>query len=388
MTSLVDLDIGILDKTIFFEAKERLSNKIYEVYQRLIGLFFLSVDLKSLYKKVQELTTSQRPDWQEMAMQRIRKERKQNPEEELQRLRDTQVLTAEREALLNASLNKLGMIHSEEKELRLKALIAEAMEVQKIYGSTHHVFIHAQSSPWLIFAHFVKETIKQLYPDQNVHQFKCLRIPGLSNTQDITEYSESTDVWDSEPDTQYDLISADAYYMNTQVWESALYFLANNSNIKTSVSDHLEQAISTLYPEMPLLQKKDYVFSMMQLSEEDPSTIGNLYTICIPKKMSQEAQYRAHPYGEPCDCHSASESIEILEQLQLGELNHGTLCKSDYFFGVPIPQYRIYTPKLNRENGVRIYLLSSERQYSKHLKEGIKSIVSAIQSYFFQARTA
>jgi len=388
----------------------------------------------SLQYESQPLNRSETPRWQEEALKLIRKNRFDTPELELERLRNVHVLTPAKEDLLDHAIEKVFKNHPIDykdtvqyiRELLLdptfksqliqvfksyfnfktdleveegleewlkilwtaqnpdnsfkhslvKMLMAQALEIQDIYKTTHHVFLHAQQSSWLLFPHLIKELVRINYPTQNIHQFKFLRLPSLERPWDITQYSKNTDVNDHEKETNLDLISADGYFFNNGSYESALDFLAFNQNISDPSKKVIKNAIQSFYPEIPVEKSSFYAKRIIEQIDDDPSEIGNLFVLCIPKEKSLEIQYRAHPFGKPCQCHEDSSSIEILEQLQEGVLDQATEC-----LVYDCPQYRLFTPELTIENGVKSYLLTSEKAFCKTLKERIRTIVQEIHNY-------
>ncbi len=60
-------------------------------------------------------------------------------------------------------------------------------------------------------------------------------------------------------------------------------------------------------------------------------------------------------------------SDQLLDRLQNGDL---AKCKNG-----STPQYRIYTPELHKQEGVKSFLISPDVKYRKEQKQSIKSIV-------------
>ena len=303
----------------------------------------------------------------EKVVKLIRKNYYRNPELEFERLSlSIDIWDRVIEELTTMGLNNFL---SKEKELLSTVMIGRALEIQRIYKSTHHVFIHAQSSDWLVFSDLVKELTKTHFPDRNLHQFKFLRIPpreGESKT--ITKYSKAEHVYDHQPNTRDDLISADAYFLHAEAAESAFFFMSVNRNITSKSYPFIRHAIKFFHRELSKRELESYTDQVAALTKNDPSKIGNLFLVCIPKEKSEEIQYRSHPFGNPCRCSTEENSQQILEQLQ--NLEIGMSCMKNF-----CPQYRLFTPKLTPENNVKMYLLSSEEDYRRKVKEGIRQIV-------------
>lgn len=329
----------------------------------------------ALKQQIEDLRASKKEGWQEMAVKLIRQSRLDDPELELKRLRFFNILNPTSEPLLKKSIE--GLAYGREKK-DLMIMVARAMEIQKIYEETHHVFIHAQSSQWLIYPDLVKELMKLVHPEQDMHQFKFLRMPNLERPWDITRYSKAFDVYDHETTTRTDLISADGYFYHNGAYESALDFMSRNENISSPSYSTLSEVIEFFIPGLDPFVKDPLIKKLLEKVKAHQSKIGNLFVICIPKEKSEEIQYRSHPFGKPCTCHLSSQDIPILEQLQKGKLNYKAAC-SEYD---PCPQFRIFTPELKKENGVKIYLLTQDRLQRKKTKELVRKAIQELSTFY------
>ncbi len=342
-----------------------------------MGISIGEAEIDTLQNQLTLLQTEKPDGWQEKAVRLIRKSRFEGPDLEWNRLKDWGVIDADLEERIEKTVQAF---HS---HLDLtKMMLGRALEMQKIYGDTHHVFIHAQSSKWLVFPHLVKEFMKIHCPEKDLHQFKFLRLPNLSRDYDISRYSKAADVYDHEPVANEDLISCDGYFYNTGGYESALDFMARNSNIMSSSSKVIQGAIQFFYPKARQDRLQEYVTRFKNLTLDDTSKIGHLFVFCIPKEKSPDIQYRAHPFGIPCTCHGKEGDSEILESLQKGELTEETKCSYNQ-----TPQFRIFTPEVKKENGVKIYLIPSDKTYSKQLKDKVRNLVQEIHSNMDEAES-
>ncbi len=329
--------------------------------------------LKSIQQTIDDLKFQQKEGWQEKAVKIIKSSRLDVSELELKRLRFFNILTKETEAKLDHAISTMDNPHKTE----LKIMIAQALEIQKIYQETHHVFIHAQDSGWLLFPDLVKELTKIHHPEQDLHQFKFLRMPDLHRSWDITHYCKNHFVHDHDTATRTDLISADGHFFHNTYGESSLYFLSCNRSMETSSLLTFQNVIQHFYPKIPLEDTENYARKMMQETTTTAAKTGNLFVICIPKEKSASIQYRAHSYGVPCTCHPDSESLHILESLQKQEaLPLDTQCENLRLD--PCPQFRLFAPELKKENGVKIYMIPPDRLQRKAFKQNIKKIISEI----------
>ncbi len=301
----------------------------------------------------------------ELLMKVVRKAEMQDPEKELSRLRTLGIVTPEIEAKLKYVLGN--------DSVKLKAMVARILGIHKIFGSTHHVFVHAQMSKWLVYPDLLKELMKKSHPEKDLHEFKFLRLPPeMSPTNETIEYFKSTsDLHDLA--VKEELISVDGYFYSYNPNESALSFLSKNSNIlktQKAIQATCEGALHAFYPNMNKADLERYSKKLSSVGQE--SEIGNLFVFCIPKEISSKVQYRSHTEGIPCRCHPEEEEMDILETLQQGDLNKSNKCPWN------APQFRIFTPELKKENGVKTYLLASDPVQRKEVKKQVRELVQEI----------
>jgi hypothetical protein len=339
---------------------------------------------QDLERGIAQLEGSGEPWWKDGAVSLIRKARFDSHEDEYVRLWTAGLLNPEEDAKIDAALGKisLGVVGARtgRATLAVKVLLGQAMEIRRVFSATHHVFIHAQTTNWMTFTYLLKEMAKKSSPGLNLTHFKYLRVPTPERIRamDARYYDNSDNVSDNDMQTRTDILSADAYYYNTQSHESALYFLANNSNIMADVNtltSVIKLGIRFFYPNISDSQALNYAASVAAIPIGRAAS-GNLFVICTPRDRAEEFQYRSHPFGRACKCHPKERASEIVDSLVVGILDETTRCT-----GGIAPQFRVYSPHLaptpNREH--RTYLLTPfPKAVRKGLKASIKRIVAAI----------
>ena len=384
----------------------------------LIGRVFVPFENSKknviLKDQLNALRLEKKSGWQEESIQLIRHSRKDDPEQELKRLRTLEILDPNTEKKLDRSIDRatIGSFgwFASHKRKQIKILFAQALEIQKIYQETHHVFIHGQSSPWLAISHMVKEIEKIQHPEQNLHQFKYLRAPcstaepgfiesthrlvSLFNPFASTGIERYSERWfqdlllsDNDNKVREELLSADAYFYNYSPCESALYFMGNNSNVlnKDAVQTVAQKTMAHFFPKLSEFEQALHAKKITKAISSKSFTCGNLFVICLPKKNPQKLHYRSHPFGRVCACHPKELEQEILDKLQRGILDYSTKCdpgKAASKYGLPkVPQYRLYLPGIEPGKDQKIFLLtplsSSDR---KVIKSRIRSAVSLAAS--------
>jgi hypothetical protein len=324
-----------------------------------------------LKREIEAFKKSKVEGWEELVMKRVRKSRFEDPEQELARLRSEGILSLDVEAKVDRAVQNF---HSKD---TMKSMLGQALEIQSIYGSSNHVFTHAQCSKWP-FADLVKEIMKVKYPEKDLHHFKFLRLPGAERNYGIERYSEAIVVDDHS--WRKDLISVDGYFFNNHSCESALDFLSVNRNImddKDKIKNCSEEALKFFYPSIKKTDLKKYATQFSEMKKT--ASLGNLFVFCLPKKISSQIQYRSHSIGTPCTCHSKKNRASILNQLQQGKLHRQTGC---FTGNSRPPQFRLFTPALTKENGVKVFLLSPDKQKRKQEKLEIRSLVQEIHKKY------
>lgn len=342
------------------------------------------------------LRKSGKEGWQQEAVALVRKFRYQDPSAEIKRIQATRVLTDTLSARLDSAINQVNPFLSKKRFNQIKMIMAQALELKSIYGDTHHVFIHAQASNWLGLTYLVKELHKAFEPDTQVKHFKFLRPPiklakpGMASSlwkafrntfleeakiTNVREYIHSKwFVMDSDGETREHLLSVDGYFLNPQRYESSLFFLVNNSNIlgkSDTIKYFYKQIVNHYNPDLSEKTLNKLVNRVFHAVQSEKAPCGNLFTICVPKEKSRDIQYRAHPFGVVCKCHSEEESGIILNNLQKESLTPNTKCSSS----IKIPQFRIYTPMLKPGITPTYLLTPHDRADRRNMKAKIKKAV-------------
>ncbi|HEV8051702.1 MAG TPA: hypothetical protein VGP47_04340, partial [Parachlamydiaceae bacterium] len=342
------------------------------------------------------------PGWQQESMTLIRKSRYDSPTEEIIRLQQRGVLTRDVTAKLEAAINKVDSNISFAKKNQVKALMGQALEIKSVVGDTHHVFIHAQASNWMGLNYLVKELHKTFNPGVSTKHFKFLRSPcklakpgtasslwktfrntllGEEKITNVREYIGSKwYVSDNDHETREHLLSVDGYFFNSHRYESSLFFLINDSNIlgkPDTIKYFYKQIISHYSPDMSESKQSILANKVFNAAKTYGNLCGNLFAICVPKEVSEEVQYRAHPFGVTCTCHPTEKNQAILSKLQKNSLDGDSTCRS--ISSPTIPQFRIYTPML-KPDVTPVYLLTpTAKAAKKAMKVTIQSVAREIK---------
>lgn len=316
------------------------------------------------------------------------KARIQDPSTELQRLADHGLIDQATAQRVRKHLHRYGPVQGK----KLEALLGRALGIQNLYRESHDVFVHAQASGWRSYSDLIKELMKLRHPEKDFHQFQFLRLPKEDTPYGIGQYSQSYQTCDNSPKTANDLISADSYLFNDEPLESALCFLNSNSSCNfesdVAIQHFSKEVLSSLYPKMTSEALEAYAQRITNIHSSKTETTGNLFVFCIPKKVSDQVQYRSHAFGVPCkQCHPDRSDREILDELQQGILNNNNDCA--YFNnhqGIHAPQARIFTPALTKENGIEVYLLVADKDKRKAEKELVRELAREIHTQFRPTR--
>lgn len=354
-------------------------------------------DLKQSFEAIKG-----KPNYEDEAIQLIRRNYQDDCALEIERLKMLGVLNAENEQVIDKTIASIPLytyILVDKRKIHLKVLLAQALEIKTLFSKTYHIFTHGQSTSWLIVSLFVKKMLqKRIFTDldnpQNaalalsLKHFKYLRnfseqtslepTPGLPQhvLEFLNQFPTFAPHFDHDPSVRNHLISVDAHMYNVRLAESALYFLASNVNVyqysnhnivKSTIAKIISSFKSTLSPEV--IEK--YAKELVEAVPKTPMPCGNLFVICVPKELSESIQYRSHPFGIPCNCDTSVEKANILEDLQQNKMPKS--------FCTQQPQYRLYTPLLRPEYGVRIFrLIPMPRDQKNALKVQVSAIVDRL----------
>ncbi|MBA3957055.1 MAG: hypothetical protein H0X51_01480 [Parachlamydiaceae bacterium] len=384
-----------------------------------------------LGKQIKLLKRDKPAGWEDKAISLIRKSRYASNEHELQRLRTIGILTPKREAAIDRSTENLSLLatttSAQSKKAQFKVLKAQALEISDILGQSYDILLSAQATRWAVISHLVTECIRTFEPERKIKHFKFLRSPSekveLGLVADVLSWIQSwfrtprqppknvkeylaqcgNKVNDEDMKTRTELMSADAYYNNSSPWESNTFFGVNNSNVLKNDNLIRELAVKVFTHFCPTISERQIEVFASEIqdasnkyTQQQAARCGNLFVICVPKEKSPDILYRAHPYGPPCDCHGTHEAEakgkadaqglvdrRILTQLQQHTdtvaLPQELQCKT--MSNAPPPQYRLYTPMLTPEQGVKSFMLTPvPKQERQAFKASISNIVSFAHS--------
>jgi hypothetical protein len=298
------------------------------------------------------------------------------PSEVVDSLQRNNFISLKEVSNLKCALDTTGLPY--EKTIVAKALYAQATAIKNALSSTHFTFLHAQASCGMVLNCLIKELMKTKICPSLLQDYEFLRCPNFihpdaHNSIDMYRNSETTH--DTDAFTEDDLLSVDAYFYNTQVEESALYYLACNSNagnFSKKIHKAAQQALEQFYPDVPKDKIEEESRKLMEEMSMIHAPCGNLYTLSIPKEEMQRIVYRAHPFGKACNCHERERDEHILTNLQNGKICRKTKCQRPF----TIPQYRMSTQELLKfGKNRRIYCLSP---LSSNAKMRIKTVVEDI----------
>lgn len=354
----------------------------------------LPLSVPALFKKLRE----EKPEgWQQKAVKLIRQNRNEEDlDAEFERLK-LMGFSEKHASLLEQAVQESNYKGDDEANLKAKAslakvLIAQAFAIKEVYAETHDVFIHAQKTSWTVIPHLIKELIKKFDPQKDVHNFKFLRLPesyvrnAEKSPEAVWDFVETQEeIHDHDPKTKELLLSADAYFCSSEFYESALDLLVRNVSIEDShelIDNLAKKIIGCFCPKITAKDEERLLKELRVASELYEKTLadscGNLFVICIPKEKSGQMQYRSHPFGVPCECFSEDRDREILDRLNREEHGKDIVCPD---ISVDVPQYRLYTPLLTPEVGVRSYLLTlAPKKVRTLLKTAIKKVVNEVHA--------
>ncbi len=380
------------DKQKAEEAQKKLEKKEELKLDQLIGDSAEDLDIDSDDELDVEDGKTGKPNLDIMKF--LRQSRLENVEDELQRLRSQGTLPVDLEEKVdNALVIVEGYKQSSEpraNQQAVKVILGRVLEIKNLYQDTYDVFTHAQASEWYVITCLIKELAKLYFPKKDMHAFKFLRTPYLTDTLAVAEYksilnqaNEKSAFNDHTGEFSLNLLSADGYFLSNEYCESALNFLCRNYSVFNKGNDCKKLkdiAISVVeeFHKEPISKSQldSLGNEIVDIAKKiNKSICGNLFVICVPKAMSSEVQYRSHKYGKPCDCHEGSKTddLSILNDLQMNQVGKNR-CKDG-----SIPQYRLLAANLKPEKGVLSFLLTpfakAERQ---KIKQEIASIAQAV----------
>jgi hypothetical protein len=289
------------------------------------------------------------------------------------------------------------------KEQKVAELFERAEKLKELYGKTHYVFVHGQSSGLYELSGFLQELYKIANPEDakklSKYLYAFLRFP---NPQGLTAKDffnmQKKQVNDHELFTQ--LLSVDADFSNTSLAESAYSFVSINysmlftyddvSKFRISLCKVIKQILKT--DTLPHELEQKVANYTQQLHVNVKKTInkreeGNLFVICIPKNKLQDPDtnisWRAHPNGIPCTClGKLYDDIDELEKMQSEQT--GLCCNNNPMAaqGLKLATYRLLAEELSPQmDGLRTFLLTTNSISSEKENIASEELLSYIKPY-------
>lgn len=329
-------------------------------------------------------------------MRSIKQSRLDNIEEELVRLRKQKTLTPDLEKEIDNALAKVKTYYRvgfPSYEPQVKMLLGRALEIKNLYQNTHYIFSHAQATKYFVPVCLIKELVKVFFPERNVQFSQFLRVPQLRTTEVkdfksiLVDASINSVINDHQTEVREKLLSVDAHLFNTEECESALNFLCRNYSVLDNYATGFKDLFSFIFSHfftkrIPKTEFHELCNRAVNIAYRVRGVCGNLFMICIPKKLVEDPDktivYRAHPFGRPCDCHPENEDIEIIKQLQQGNLNLNYLCR-----GSVVPQFRLLAAALTPENEVYSFGLTP---FTKAEKKMLKADITKLAADAYKAQ--
>lgn len=351
-------------------SKDETTQKVDNVASPLLGTsdqylakpLFVTPDLgalksaresgKALREVIDKLRWGKGEGWQQEAMKLIIAARLSNPHEEQQRLIGTGIIDE------SYGLNGVG--------IEVAILMAQALEIQNVFGDTHYVFLHGQPSTCAYLSYLLKEAAKRQNPESDFSQFEVLRTLKKREGS-IEEYSTSSSmVGDTSPKAREQLLSVDASFFSGESYESALHFVKQNARSGRILEPVALGALKSAFPKATDEQLRACVREVQNNMPQN-SPCGNLFVACIPKEQVPKEQaskvlYRSHPYGFPCRCFKK----DPIDNLQKGE---GIKCGSPR----RTPQYRLFMPEVRPGENQHIYMLTPQGESNRKRLEASTS---------------
>jgi len=100
----------------------------------------------------------------------------EDPSKELERLVQSGVIDSSTALRVRKHISRSVHSHHPQQREKLESILGRALGIQNLYRDSHDVLVHAQSSNWRVYSDLVKELMKLRNPEQDLHQFKCLRM--------------------------------------------------------------------------------------------------------------------------------------------------------------------------------------------------------------------
>lgn len=181
-----------------------------------------------------------------------------------------------------------------------KVAIAQTFELQTCLEDTHYVLNHGQSSGNFLLNVTVKK-IKELIESKKYTYFTPLRheifLENFSKERDVLWYRKELSK-NGTSDAQYraELLSCDINLESTDLYESALFFFLDNSNMALRLAETLIPDVIKNYISDDVVSSK-IANEILDLSKDMSG--GVLHSICIPKDRFSDIGYLSNFGGSP-----------------------------------------------------------------------------------------
>lgn len=315
----------------FWISPEEMEEILGDKHEKIIGIYKAKMMRASLWKKVKA-------------------QRRANDKEELARLKENPRV---QKSLQNTNFSK-----------RVQIAYGQSLEVYNTFKNDYYVLNHGQRIGMMVINMFYKELTKRYEPQKDVSEFHVLRhatdLAPIPATQTAQWYQNNVK---DDHNFMRELICADSCLESKAPGESALDYFSKNYNSIILNAEVARNAVQQ-YIKDPIVQNQiiSKLNALMNKCSQNHLDGGNLYTFCIPKNKFDEMVYFSGPYGKSTGINYTKEDLELMQK---GEQ-----------ISKPIPQCRILTNKLKKENGVKIFVSSTMTKVEKEaLKLQVKEIV-------------
>lgn len=306
-----------------------------------------------LRKGMIKLQKSGRADWEDEAVKRIRNARFEcDPYSERMRLWGAGVFNKE----IERRVEKAFWLGSDNFTWE-KAILGQALEIQRIFEKTHYMFTHGQQREFYLISTIFKTMAKNNGID--MPHFKPMRpYPLSSSFNSIQKYSENRGMDDAEDRTKTELLSVSGNPYCRALGESANYYFSYNQNCsrpRQILSSFLDRSTAA---------------KLSQIILQNDSSPGILNAILVPKKDWEDRVYPSHSFGRPCFCQPSDQKESVLQNAQRGHANlpctpvHGS-------------QYRMLLSKIEPKV-CRIYALTPfSKEQRREIKRQVREILGS-----------
>jgi hypothetical protein len=261
-------------------------------------------------------------------------------------------------------------------------ILSKALRLKEFYKTDFYPFLHGMESRRAPLIWLLKELAKRKNPQRDMKLFKPLRFEDHITPKHISEFLNAETINDHTQRT--DLISVVANFLQY-----------NMSNIETpndacrvnrsvcSIQENGQADILSVLQRVASEKDRDrFLAEFMNIVDQfsNQTDCGSLAVICVPKINVQDWVYRAHPpLGEVCRCTHTDNDLPVLNDAQR-DISFKNLKgpETPFLLKHEDVQYRILASHLKPENGIRIFLLTPNRDAMIACKKSIKELANRI----------